>query len=140
MSLEAPPTPAPLVVTDTVASSKLQEEAADTIAALESKSEDTRLCMTLIVTDLDRVNGGAVNEWCLETDVSVSFAKTWSVFSGVDHRCHGRAFTNIPRYPNVYTFQTFVTAHILDILLSLLISYGLVMYIPSYTYERVRFV
>ena len=79
----ASPTPAPLVTTETVASSKLQDEAADTIAALESRSEDTKLWMTLIVfTGLNRVDGGAGNVGCLETDVSVSFAKTASAFSG----------------------------------------------------------
>ena len=56
MALEPPPTPAPLLVTDTVASSKLHEEAADTIAALESNSEETKLSKTLIVAGPKRVN------------------------------------------------------------------------------------
>lgn len=45
-----------MLVTETVASSKLHEEAADTIAALERSSEETKLCITLIVADPKRVN------------------------------------------------------------------------------------
>lgn len=56
LALEPPPTPAPLLATDTVASSKLHEEAADTIAALESNSEETKPSKTLIVADPKRVN------------------------------------------------------------------------------------
>ena len=56
MALEPPPTPAPLLVTDTVASSKLHDEAAETIAALESNSEETKLSRSLIVADSKRVN------------------------------------------------------------------------------------
>ena len=41
--------PAPLVAIETVASSKLHEEAADTIAALDNNSEETKLWRTFIV-------------------------------------------------------------------------------------------
>lgn len=56
MSFEPPPTPAPLLEIVTVASSKLQEEAADTMAAPESKREETKPWRTLIVADSERVN------------------------------------------------------------------------------------
>jgi hypothetical protein len=54
LSLEPPPTPAPLLVTDTVASSKLHEDAADTIVAPERRREETKLLKTLMVADLGK--------------------------------------------------------------------------------------
>lgn len=48
--------PAPLVAIETVASSNPHEEAADTIAALDNNSEETKLWRTLIVADSKRVN------------------------------------------------------------------------------------
>jgi len=74
--------------------------------------------MTLIVTDLDKVNGGAVNEWCSETDVSVSFAKTKSAFSIATPpmslpRIHQRT-------PAFYFFLPLVAARISSIFLSVL--------------------
>ena len=54
LSLEPPPTPAPLLEIDTEASSKLQEEAADTIVAPESRREETKLYRTLIVAELEK--------------------------------------------------------------------------------------
>ena len=39
--------------------------------------------------------------------------------------------------PTFYLFRTSVTAHILDMVLSRLQLYGLLVYVLSYTYERV---
>jgi hypothetical protein len=47
--LEPAPAPAPLLEMDTVASSKLHDDAADTIAALERRREDAKLPRTLIL-------------------------------------------------------------------------------------------
>ena len=53
--------PAPLVAIETVASSKLHEEAADTIAALDNNSEETKLWRTFIVADSKKSERGALN-------------------------------------------------------------------------------
>jgi hypothetical protein len=45
-----------LLVIDTVASSKLHEEAADTTAAPDSTREETKLWRTLIVEDFENVD------------------------------------------------------------------------------------
>jgi hypothetical protein len=45
--------PAPLLETDTVASSKLHDDAADTIVAPERRSEETKLLRTLIFADIE---------------------------------------------------------------------------------------
>ena len=56
MSFDPPLIPAPLLATDTVASSKLHEEAADTTAEPDSKREETRPWKSLIVADFENVN------------------------------------------------------------------------------------
>jgi hypothetical protein len=48
LSFEPALTPAPLLEIDTVASSKLHDDAADTIVALERRREETKLLRTLI--------------------------------------------------------------------------------------------
>jgi hypothetical protein len=53
LSFEPAPTPAPLLEIDTVASSKLHEDAADTIVAPERRSEETRLLRTLIFAGIE---------------------------------------------------------------------------------------
>jgi hypothetical protein len=50
-----------LLATDTVASSKPHEEAAETIVALESKREETKLWTTLIIADIDKSKREAVD-------------------------------------------------------------------------------
>lgn len=64
LSLEPAPTPAPLLEMDTVASSKLHEDAADTNVAPESRREDTKLLRTLIfavqgIVDVELLLDGA---------------------------------------------------------------------------------
>jgi hypothetical protein len=53
LSFEPAPTPAPLLEIDTVASSKLHDDAADAIVAPEIRSEETRLLRTLIFTSIE---------------------------------------------------------------------------------------
>lgn len=59
--LEAPPTPAPLLAIDTVASSKLHA-AAETIDAPESKSEDTKPKDTFMIDVCKRVNAELLSD------------------------------------------------------------------------------
>ena len=59
LSFEAPPTPAPLLAIETVASSKLQA-AAEAIDAPESRSEDTKPKDTFMVDVCEESERGAL--------------------------------------------------------------------------------
>jgi hypothetical protein len=83
LSFEPPPTPVPLLVMETVASSKLHEDAADTIDALERRSEDTKLLRTLILAVTDWSWRRASGRWMQRTPGSLRFA------FGVSAKPHG---------------------------------------------------
>jgi hypothetical protein len=73
LSFEPPPTPVPLLVTETVASSKLHEDAAETIDALERRSEDTKLPRTLILAITEWSWRRASGRWMQRTPGQLTF-------------------------------------------------------------------
>jgi hypothetical protein len=73
LSFEPPPTPVPLLVMETVASSKLHEDAADTIVALERRSEDTKLLRTLMFAVTELSWRRASDRWLQRTPGQLTF-------------------------------------------------------------------
>ena len=88
MSLEPAPTPEPLLEMDTVASSKLHEDAADAIVAPERRREETKLLRTFILAVQERVNVEFVVDGAKGHARALrGFVGLWPVLTGVLSSC-----------------------------------------------------